>query len=217
MIVIALTDIHGRLERLADMAGDLAAADVVLLTGDLTNFGREREAAEVVDAVRAHGDTVLAVTGNCDYPEVNDYLVAEGIGLQGAHRIVDGVAFVGLGGSLACPGWTPNELTEGQFKRTLRRAADGLDRELPWVLASHQPPLDTGMDRVRSGENVGSRSVRGFIEEYEPLVCFSGHIHESAGLDALAATRLANPGPLHMGHCARAEIDAGELKLLEIR
>ncbi len=217
MIVVALTDIHGRTERLADVAGDLAAADVVLLTGDLTNFGREREAAEVVDAVRAHNDTVLAVTGNCDYPEVGDYLTAEGIGLHGGHRVIDGVAFVGLGGSLPCPGWTPNELTDGQLKRRLRDAVGDLDAELPWVLVSHQPPAGTSLDRVRSGDHVGSRSVRDFIEGFEPLVCFSGHIHEGAGTDAIGPTRLINPGPLHMGHCAHAEISDGELKALETR
>ena len=73
-IVVALTDIHGRTGRLAEVADDLAAADVVLLTGDLTHFGGRREAAEVVDAVRAHNPEVLAVAGNCDRPEAAAWL-----------------------------------------------------------------------------------------------------------------------------------------------
>ncbi len=216
MKIAALTDIHGRTERLADLADELAAADLVLLCGDLTNFGRRPEAEAVLTAVRSRNPHVLAVPGNCDCPDVAAYLDGEGANLHARHVVIGSVAFLGLGGSLPCPGRTPNEFTEDELAGFLASAADGLAHDVSRVLVSHQPPRDTALDRVRSGAHVGSRSVRAFIEERKPLVCFTGHIHEAAGMDAIGPTRIVNPGPLHMGHCACAEV-ARTLDRLEIR
>jgi Icc-related predicted phosphoesterase len=213
MIVVAITDVHGNAGALGRFADAFAAADVVLVTGDVTNFGRRREAADVIEAVRRHNPNVLAVHGNCDYPEVGAYLDEEGVGLHAASRILDGIAFLGMGGSLPCPGRTPGEMEEAEFAALLEAAADGLDPALPWVLVCHQPPRGTALDAVRSGAHVGSRSVREFIFSREPLVCFTGHIHEAAGRDALGRTQLVNPGPARGGRYARAEIDGGLIAL----
>jgi predicted phosphodiesterase len=42
MIIVALADIHGDVGRLSAASEDLSSADVVLLVGDLTNFGGQR-------------------------------------------------------------------------------------------------------------------------------------------------------------------------------
>jgi len=216
MIVVSLTDIHGSTQRLDGMAEDLAAADLVLLTGDLTHFGHAEQAAEVLDAVRAHNTSVLAVSGNCDYADVEDYLIGQDVNLHRRHVVVDGVAFAGLGGSIACPFRTPNEHTEGRIKALLAEAVEDLAAGMPLVLVSHQPPLNTAVDVARGGRHVGSRSVRNFIEAHRPLACFTGHIHEGRGTDALADTRIVNPGPLRDGGYAWAEIGHG-LERLELR
>jgi len=206
MIVVAVTDVHGHAAALDAVGEALSAADLVLLGGDLTHFGHRDDAARVVEAVRRHNPRLLAVAGNCDHPDVAAYLDDEGIGLHGAHCVVEGVAFLGVGGSLPCPVHTPNQLSEQELAALLSAAADGLDPALPWVLLSHQPPRDTAVDVVRGGMHVGSRSVREFILLHEPLVCFTGHIHEAAGTDTLGRTRLANPGPVRGGGYAWAEI-----------
>jgi Icc-related predicted phosphoesterase len=216
MKIVALTDIHGRTERLSDLAGDLAAADLLLLCGDLTNFGHRPEAEVVLTAVRSHNPHVLAVPGNCDYPDISAYLAREGINLHATHVVLNGVAFLGLGGSLPCPGHTPNEFTDDELASFLAQAAAGPAHDLPWILVSHQPPRDTALDRVRSGMHVGSRAVGAFIEEHRPLVCFTGHIHEAAGMDSIGPTKIINPGPLHMGSYAYAEVGA-TLGCIEIR
>ena len=43
------------------------AADVLLLCGDLTNFGKTKEAETLADDLRACGIPVLGVLGNHDY------------------------------------------------------------------------------------------------------------------------------------------------------
>lgn len=46
-----------------------------------------------------------------------------------------------------------------------------------WML--HQPPSGLGMDICQGGQQVGSPTVHRFIENHQPLLGCSGHIHES--------------------------------------
>jgi len=216
MIIVAIADIHDDLERLGTVSEDLSAADVVLLVGDLTNFGRQTAAARVVRAVQKYNDRVLAVPGNCDYPEVDAYLTREGINLHRRSILVEGIAFLGVGGSLPCPGKTPNEYSEENFEAFLQEAAAGLGMEVPVILVSHQPPRDTVADRIRNGFHVGSESVRAFITEVQPMLCFTGHIHEGRGMDSIGRTKVVNPGPLWMGRYAYATVSE-EIAELQIR
>ena len=216
MIIAALTDLHGDVSGLRKIADDLATADVVVITGDLTHFGRRREAARVVEAVREINPNVLAVPGNCDYPEVSAFLTDEAINLDCALKTIDGVRFIGIGGSLPCPGTTPNETTDEEMKIRLDTLGRSLDPDGPLVVAAHQPPYGTEADLLGSGVHVGSRSLRAFIEEHSPLVCFTGHIHEGRTIDAVGTTKVVNPGPFGYGHYTVAEI-SDRVEHLEIR
>ena len=51
---------------------------------------------------------VLAVLGNCDYPEIRQELIEEGVSLDRSHARVGDIDFVGIGGSTPCPGKTPS-------------------------------------------------------------------------------------------------------------
>jgi Icc-related predicted phosphoesterase len=213
--IVALADIHDDLERLSAASKDLSAADIVLLVGDLTNFGRQIAAARVVRAVQKYNDRVLAVPGNCDYPEVDAYLTQEGISLHRKRILIDGIAFLGVGGSLPCPGKTPNEYSEDDFDAFLQEAATDLSPNVPAILVVHQPPRDTVADRLHNGIHVGSESVRTFITQAAPILCFTGHIHEGRGMDSIGRTQVVNPGPLWMGKYAYAQVgrDGAEVEI----
>ncbi len=215
MVILTLTDIHGSDRYIEACAHELRSADLVILAGDITNFGGRREAAAIVDTIRRYNPAILAVCGNCDMPEVEDYLDEEGLNIAARNRMVGGIGFCGLGGSLPGPAPTPNTHTEEEIAALLEQAAAGL-RE-PFILVSHQPAFGTRTDLVRRTRHVGSASVRAFIERTEPLACFSGHIHESIGTDTLGRTQLANPGPFRSGRFARVVIGNGvEIKLLAL-
>ncbi len=213
MKLVVLTDIHGKAEAAEKIADDLRAADWVLLPGDLTMFGREKDAERILDAIRPYNANMLAVMGNCDYPEVEAYLRERDICLHRAHKVIDGVAFAGLGGSLPCPVPTQNEWSEEQIADHLDAAVRGLDEDAPLVLMSHQPPKDTVVDLAGIGKHVGSEAVRAFIERRTPVVCFSGHIHEAEGEDTIGNTRVVNPGPFMEGRYAVATIDDGGVRV----
>ena len=216
MIIVALTDIHDDLGRLGVISHDLSAANVVLLVGDLTNFGRQAAAARVVGAVRKYNDRIYAVPGNCDYPEVDAYLTREGINLHRRSIVINEIGFLGVGGSLPCPGKTPNEFSEGDFETFLAEAASGLSRDVPAILVSHQPPRDTVTDLARIGRHVGSESIRSFISKVQPILCFTGHIHEARGMDFIGRTKIVNPGPMWEGGYAYATVRS-DVTEVEIR
>jgi len=47
------------------------------------------------------------------------------------------------------------------------------------VYAIHTPPNNTNLDRLYSGQNVGSFAVRLFIQKVQPYITLHGHIHET--------------------------------------
>jgi Icc-related predicted phosphoesterase len=219
MIVIGLSDVHGDRAAINRMGNIIRCADVVLLVGDITTFGRETETAHVVTPVLEIAKKVLAVSGNCDYPENDAYLDRMGINLHGRCEMVDGIGFVGLGGSLTTPFHTPNEYSESEIELYLNRGTATLSEEgsPPLVLVSHQPPIRTRCDRLAAGSHVGSYAVRRFIETRQPMVCFTGHIHEARAVDTIGPTHIINPGMLTHGCYAYAEIGGQGAEVLEIR
>jgi Icc-related predicted phosphoesterase len=70
----------------------------------------------------------------------------------------------------------------------------------PWILVAHSPPYGCKLDHLyKVSYPVGSRAVRQFIEERQPLLTLHGHVHESPRLsggfvDQIGATLCINPG-----------------------
>ncbi len=69
----------------------------------------------------------------------------------------------------------------------------------PCILVAHAPPWGCGLDRSSLGVHGGSRAVRRWIEEWQPLLTLHGHIHESPYLSGhwaeyIGGTICINPG-----------------------
>ena len=133
MIVIGLADLHGDASRASGMEEELRTADLVLIAGDVTNFGDASVAARVLEPIRALAKRVLAVSGNCDHSDVDPFLEAEGISLHGKGILVDGIGFAGAGASLPCPGHTPNETSEEALVAVVERGVSDLPKDGPWT------------------------------------------------------------------------------------
>jgi len=76
-------------------------------------------------------------------------------------------------------------------------ALDDPDRT---VVVFHAPPSGCGLDLCWDGTEAGSRSIRRFLEERQPLLALHGHIHESpeeSGVwqNRLGRTVVVQPGP----------------------
>lgn len=216
MIIVGLSDIHGDLSMIKKMGRILGKADVTLLVGDITNFGRQAEIKQVLAPVIHCTQKIFAVSGNCDYHEVDAWLSEQDVNLHGKGEVSNGIGFVGIGGSLITPFQTPNELMEDEIEHFLALGYSQIPSNIPMILVSHQPPLETKCDRISSGDHVGSNAVREFIEKHQPRICFTGHIHESIGVDKIGDTYVINPGMLNKGCYAYAEINE-KVETIEIR
>ncbi len=220
MRILALTDLHSR--SVKPLLG-LEGIDLVLVLGDITTGASLAETKERINPLRDSYPALYAIGGNWDRPESTQWLADEEISMDGrVVRFADIVLF-GVGGSTPTPFNTPNEFPEEEFGKRLADCPEPQEDER-LVLCSHNPPyggcylLATGAyapaycentpegygecyggcyggcDKVLSGQHVGSKNLRDFIEERKPHLVLCGHIHEGRGKDMIGETVVVNPG-----------------------
>ncbi|MBU4374720.1 MAG: metallophosphoesterase family protein [Euryarchaeota archaeon] len=193
MKLLALSDFHGdysHVESILDRAGDF---DAVLIAGDITNFGPDELALELL---AMFDEPVLAIPGNCDNPSLLKILDENTINLHNSSHTLQGLTFVGIGGSNPTPFNTPFELSEKKIGEYVDTLLSRLNRRT--ILLSHAPPLNT-TDRVPRG-NVGSKALARFLGRLDLIVC--GHIHEARGTVCVKGTCVVNPGAASKGQGA---------------
>jgi Icc-related predicted phosphoesterase len=77
------------------------------------------------------------------------------------------------------------------YARSLPTIEDELDRLVrpenmrKSVYIIHMPPCGLGLDRCRTGEEVGSRALYNFLHHNQPLLSLHGHIHESPNMTGI--------------------------------
>jgi Icc-related predicted phosphoesterase len=204
--ILHLTDIHGAENSITEIGNEIQNADIVILSGDITHFGNSRDVASIIETISSFNKKIFAVSGNCDYKEVDNYLTEYGINLHRRVIETDRYTFCGLGGSLPCPGYTPFEYTDSEANSWLSEMKDKIKSKKPMIFVSHQPPSNTKNDRLTNGKHVGSISIRNFIQTTCPLLCLTGHIHEGTGIDAIENCQIINPGPFRTGKYASIKI-----------
>ncbi len=201
--IAVIGDIHGHRPRLEAVLEMLAPQkpDLALLVGDIgadppRRNGREVHWAsvrEVIGRVReALGAPVVFVPGNHDLPEPPpdvDATNADGRVVEAA-----GLRIFGFGGAGPALFGFPYEWTDADAENRLRTLlGPGVKADL---FLCHAPPYDTKIDRLRHGEPVGSKAVAEWIVRLRPRFFVCGHIHESAGVDALEGVPCLNAGAL---------------------
>ena len=210
MRIIAFGDIH----MAPANAGEIPAidtADLLIVTGDITNYGNRLEAETVLSSLADLNSSILAVAGNLDQPDVATYLEDRGQSLHGRGLVFDDLGIMGLGGSNYTPFHTPYEFSEPRLASFLASGYAQIRVAADFILVSHAPPVDTETDRLTDGSHVGSSAVRTFLEERQPLLCITGHIHESRGQDKIGRTIVLNPGMLKEGGYIEVIYETGEL------
>lgn len=207
MEILAFGDIHMATSTLAEIPG-ISASDLLIVTGDITNFGNKEDVKIVLDEILRYNPNLLCMAGNLDNSDVNDYLEDLNMNLHGqAHIFRRKVCVYGVGGSNRTPFRTPWEFSEsdlGKFARDAYQQARELlelaepiaGHRIPTIFVSHTPPHGTKLDQLANGKHVGSTAIRRFIEIHSPDLCLTGHIHEGKGVDTIGSTRILNPGML---------------------
>jgi hypothetical protein len=205
---LAVADFHGQPDADANLSKFLKRGyDCLILMGDLTEFGPLSVAEDILVKAEASGLPTLAIPGNCDPKNILEVLDKHGVNLHAKLSKIGDVTFVGLGGSNLTPFNTPFELTEAEIKEELDKLTHAIDQN--FVLVTHAPPHDTLVDQTEDGMHVGSKSIRQFIEEKQPIAALCGHVHEARNKDKLGRTLIVNPGPIGKGHATELVVENG--------
>lgn len=212
MRIICISDLHSSRDRLEQIVKREARPDVLVLAGDITDFGTPMEAEVIVEQARECADHLVAVAGNCDSRDIDRTLETQGISVHARGMQIGETGFFGVS---AMPPWTGTmyELTEEEIAEGLRTAHTDVSSCSPLIMVSHTPPRGSGVDRVRSGADVGSTAVRACIDEVQPDLVLSGHIHEARGQARLGRSIVVNSGLGRDGFYALVEVGAGEPKV----
>jgi len=202
MIVLGISDLHGRLEALEAILTQAGPCDVVALAGDITHFGSPQDVDRIVEICRSYANRVLAVAGNCDNARVENRLNELGVGIAVRGIVIDGVGFHGLSG---IPPWRPGmyQFPEDVLASNLLVGFQQISDGLSHVLLTHVPPRETGVDRVIWGCHVGSRAVQEFVSRVQPDLVVCGHVHEGRGVETHGKTKIVNCGHAASGYYAK--------------
>ena len=190
MKIIALGDIHGsaaRVQKIVELIHN-KNVELVLITGDLTEFGDVKEAKEVLKPLEDF--KVLAVPGNMDSEAVLHLLEEKGTSLHSKKEKIGKYTFGGFGGGL--------ENNPGNFlsseKEIKEKLSELLKGEKNVVLLTHLPPSDTKLDKSSRGIPIGSKAVKEILEETQPFLHLCGHAHSSFGEEKIGKTISINIG-----------------------
>lgn len=207
MKILAFGDLHGNYQKAVDHLKE-NKYDLIIITGDITNFGPDGLGEEILNEISQFDTPVLTIPGNCDltsiYGEINN---SNAVNIHDKCVIIENVNICGFGGSNPTPFNTPLEFEEIQIYEEISKILEEQSNQGIKLLITHAPPYDTKADLIPSGDHVGSKSIRKVIEEFQPALNICGHIHESRNTDKIGTTVIVNPGDLASGYCCLVNIN----------
>ncbi|NKI33902.1 hypothetical protein HFP89_01825 [Wenzhouxiangella sp. XN79A] len=113
----------------------------------------------------------------------------------------------------------PHSLSEMLQRTSIEEQLHALTAGLPMaraVLVTHAPPYGTVCDVAHGHRHVGSRGLRAFIEQRQPLFGLHGHIHETVDLSGSFVERIGRTQCAAVGNDHRLdrpwvlEVELGE-------
>jgi hypothetical protein len=217
MNILVVSDIHNDVENILNYIDKVAMLDfdVIVCPGDFTDvtlpkgFTKADIGKLIIEELSGLKKPILAVPGNLD-KEIIPLLDEKKINLHENGKIIKDIGFYGFGGAKT-PFNTSLEPVEEEIRTGLERGYEKIKDAKIKVQVTHNPPARTAVDLLYTGAHIGSEAVRGFIEEKQPAVAISAHIHEARGTDELGKTKLINSGRFPEGYCGLVSIKKGEI------
>jgi Icc-related predicted phosphoesterase len=216
MKILAVGDIHGDYRKIINYLKN-NKVDLIIITGDITQFGPAELGEEILNEISSFETPVLAIPGNCDPVSIHGKIEnSQAVNIHGRSLIIKNIGICGFGGSNPTPFNTPLEFEEVEIYDQTSKLIKGISQEKISLLVTHTPPYNTKTDLLPSGMHAGSTSIRKIIEEYQPSLNVCGHIHESRGVDTIGKTKIVNPGEISQGHGCLIHINDEDQVKVEI-
>lgn len=190
MKIYAVADIHGSQYRMNLIYNNIKKCnpDIVVVSGDITQFGPGDSAKNLLDQIPVK---IYAVTGNIDSDDV-----IQGINESNAENIElkkinnNNFSFVGING------YYPDDFKILEKEKLVDNNT---------ILVSHIPPKGL-QDSVFMGRHGGSEELKEIVEKYHPRLVICGHIHENPGFIKKDETVVVNCSMGKHGEGALIEI-----------
>jgi len=186
--ILAASDIHGdtkTAKKLAEKA-DKENVDLVILAGDITGVV---ETENLIKPFTEKGKKVVFVPGNWD-SSISAEVLSKMYGIKNIgenYLIYNNVGIFGIGS----PDWQMSLHEKKTFEK-LKKDFEKIKNLEKKILVSHIHA--SGTKAEFSGVS-GSTALRKAIEEFQPDIFLSGHIHEAEGLsDVIGKTKIYNIG-----------------------
>ncbi len=214
MKIVGISDIHGKHNEKLYAYLKENDIDLVLIAGDITDFGPLEFVGEFIDKLYDCDVEVFAIPGNCDPAGIcNAIRDAGALCLHNNLIAFENTVIIGFGGSNPTPFDTPGEMDDDKIYSKIYELLAEYDYiandEVPRVtiLLTHAPPYNTKADQLEDGSHVGSQGVKKPIHEFQPTINICGHIHEAMAIDKIGETTIVNPGMLENNHIVLIDID----------
>ena len=185
-------------------------SDELLKQCILKSIGEWMQLAD--ERLKGSGIKCYISPGNDDFYEIDDILNSSAFVINPELRVTfldDQYEMITLGQVNVTPWNCPRDVSEENLLDAIRGLASKVSNPQKAVFNLHAPPYNTYLDVaveldkhlrpvIKAGQpsmiHVGSLSVRKAIEEYQPLLGFHGHIHESKAVERIGKTTCINPG-----------------------
>ena len=214
--ILAISDVHGEENENLYTYLNNNEIDLVLILGDITNFGPLDFVETFINKVADCGVDVIAIPGNCDPKGICNAINEVSFCLHNNIIAYGDAILFGYGGSNETPFNTPGEIQDNKIYGDVFELLANYDyvynKDVPKVriLVTHAPPFNTEADKVESGDHVGSQGILKSIHEFEPEINLCGHIHEARSLSKIGITTdVANPGMLKDNGAVLIELKGG--------
>ena len=183
MKLYAAADIHGSQHRLNIILKNITKyrPDLVVLCGDITQFGPGDHAKQFVDQIPVQ---TFAIPGNIDTPDVVGALEeSKAINLHRKKTTFNNHIFVGIGGDLSEP------LSEIFIDDTTTSLVSLVNSKT--IVISHVPPYGL-QDSAFLGKHIGNKDLRDLVDKKQPRLVVCGHVHEDPGVATCGNTVVVN-------------------------
>ena len=190
MKILVFGDNHGDMTSLESAKQKAEFVDLVICLGDLTFFGEDLDL--LLKYVNTFPKKVIMMHGNHEDEEFVRIMSKKYKNIEFSHADIfhhGEYSFITYGGD----GFSRANPHFEEIAKELIKESKNIHKT---VIVLHGPPLGTKLDQPMEGYHSGSLSYREFLEEYQPLIAFAGHIHEGEKQkDYIGHVTVFNPGP----------------------
>lgn len=189
MKILVFTDTHCDIQSLQEVKSKASSVDLIICLGDITWFEEGME--EMLEIINEFPRPVILLHGNHERLSDLQNASKQHHNITVTHKDIhaigeyDFLTFGGDGFSRTDPEF---DSIKKYFKKKMRNPKKT-------ILLLHGPPYNTTLDVPFEEYHSGSLSYREFIEDTQPALVLSGHIHESEGkTDFIKKSFCMNPG-----------------------